>query len=69
MRREPKIVREWQAEEERLATHLELLELSAFVPAAFPLFFHALDGDETHVRVLWPRTDDRLHGRHGRIGG
>ena len=38
---------------ERMDTHLESLELSALVPAAFPLFFHALDGDEMRICILW----------------
>jgi hypothetical protein len=41
-------------ERERVSTHLEFLEPSALVPAAFPLFFHALDGDEMRIRILWP---------------
>ena len=40
--------------EKRMGTHFEFLELSALVPAAFPLFFHALDGGETRIRILWP---------------
>jgi hypothetical protein len=37
-----------------MATHLEFLEPSALVLAAFPLVFHALDGDEMRIRILWP---------------
>src|SRR5712671_2889749 len=55
--------------EERMNTYLELLELSALFPAPCPLLFHALDGDETHILILWSNTDDRLHRRKGRIGG
>ena len=60
---------EWQADEKREWTDLELLELSTLLPAACQLSFHALDGDETYIRILWSSTDDRSHRRNRWIGG
>ena len=53
-------VREGRAEEGDIGAHLEFLELSALIPA-FPFPFHALDGHELHIRILWSVADDGLH--------
>ena len=53
-------VREGRAEEGDIGAHLQLLELSALIPA-FPFPFHALDGHELHIRILWSVADDGLH--------
>jgi hypothetical protein len=43
-----------------IGAHLEFLEPSALLPT-FPFPFHAFDGHELHICVLWPAADDGLH--------
>lgn len=50
-------------------TNLELLEPLALVPAALPLLFHPLYGDETLSSPLWTGAAAALHGGQGSIGG
>ena len=54
---------------EKSEPHLDFLEFPALIPTAFPLLLHAFDGNETHIRVLWPRAGGGLHCCHWCIGG